>query len=112
MNITDRARHCALETLGTNLHRSCRLSEQRGGEGGVTLNSDGFFQGEQISWNQWGLLHNTENALKTTELQTSNTGLKTCGSYPHRREIREAPLCWAAGMSVHAFSYGTITAFV
>ena len=77
----------------TNLHRSCRLSEQRGGEDGVTLNSDGFFQGEQISWNQWGLLHNTENALKTTELLTSNTGLKTCGSYPHRRrDSRSAPV--------------------
>lgn len=50
----------------TNLNGSWQLSEQRGGESGVTLNSDGFFQGEQISWNQWGLLHNTENALKTT----------------------------------------------
>lgn len=77
----------------TSLHRSCRLSEQRGGEGGETLNSDGFFQGEQISWNQWGLLHNTENALKTTELLTSNTGLETCGSYPHRRrDSRSAPV--------------------
>lgn len=74
----------------TDVHGSWRLSEQRGGESGVALNSDGFFRGEQISWNQRGLLHNTENALKTTELHTSNPRLKTCGSHPHGREPSSA----------------------
>lgn len=62
-----KARHRAHETLaGGELNGSWWLSEQRGGERGVALNSDGFFRGEQIPWNQWGLLHNTENALQTT----------------------------------------------